>query len=129
MSNDTGRQAITIMIVDDELFYHQVLGDILAEEGFTVVATAMDGAEAVAKYRTVRPRLIIMDIFMPEKNGIEATREIMALDPNANVLICSGAGYDDDLEAAMQAGARGVIYKPFVPVEITGTITQVVSGT
>jgi two-component system chemotaxis response regulator CheY len=89
----------------------------------------MDGAEAVAKYRTVRPRVVIMDIFMPEKNGIEATRELMALDPQAIVLICSGIGYDDDLKAAMQAGARGVIYKPFVPAEITGTITQVVSGT
>ena len=128
MSNGSDRQAVTIMIVDDEPFYHQVLGDILAQEGFRVVATARDGADAVAKFRSVRPRVIIMDIFMPEKNGIEATREIVALDPNAIVLICSGMGYDDDLNAAMQAGARGVIYKPFVAEEITGTITQVVGG-
>lgn len=128
MSNGTDRQAITIMIADDELFYHQVLGDILAQEGFRVVAAARDGADAVAKFRAVRPRVVIMDIFMPEKNGIEATREIMALDPNAIVLICSGIGYDDDLNAALQAGARGVIYKPFVPDEITGTITQAAGG-
>ncbi|HEY5976027.1 MAG TPA: response regulator [Geobacteraceae bacterium] len=128
MNDVTSRQAVTIMIVDDELFYRQVLRDLLAEEGFTVVAEAADGAEAVAKFREMRPKVVIMDIFMPEMNGIEATREIAALDRNASILICSGVGYDDDISAALQSGARDILYKPFVASEITETIDRVTNA-
>jgi two-component system chemotaxis response regulator CheY len=125
MSDVTSRQAITIMIVDDELFYRQVLRDLLDQEGFTVVAEAADGAEATAKFQAIRPRVVIMDIFMPEMNGIDATRAITALDKGADVLICSGVGYDDDINAALQAGARDILYKPFVAAEIAETICRV----
>lgn len=112
------------MIVDDELFFRGLLRDILKQEGFPVVAEAVDGSEAIEKYRLHRPAITIMDIFMPEKNGIEATKEIVSIDKNAKVVICSGIGYDDDVEAALSAGARGVILKPFMPKEITETIIK-----
>ena len=112
----------TVMIVDDELFYRQLLGEILAKEGFTVVAQASNGSEAVEKYKIHVPMITIMDIFMPETNGIEALREIMAFDGNARVLICSGMGFEEDLTAALDAGARGVIYKPFMRDEVMASI-------
>ncbi len=112
------------MIVDDELFFRELLRDILSNAGFTVVAEAADGSEAVEKYRSLRPAAIIMDIFMPGTNGIEATREIVSFDHNARVLICSGVGYDENVEAALQAGAREVIFKPFIPEEVTQSLDK-----
>ncbi len=114
----------TAMIVDDELFFRELLRDILKQAGFTVVAEAADGGEAVANYRAHRPAITIMDIFMPGQNGIDATREIVALDKNAKVLICSGVGYDEDVEAALQAGARDIVYKPFMPEEVVAIIMK-----
>ncbi len=118
----------TVMVVDDELFFREVLRDILTRGGFTVVAEVADGSDAVAQYRLHRPSIIIMDIFMPGKNGIEATQEILSVDKDAKVLICSGVGFDEDIEAAYQAGARGVILKPLIPAEIMETINNVLGN-
>jgi two-component system, chemotaxis family, chemotaxis protein CheY len=126
---DTSLSNKTAMIIDDELFFREVLRDILTKGGFTVVAEVADGSEAAAKYRIHRPAITIMDIFMPGKNGIEATQEIVAFDKDAKVLICSGVGFDEDIEAAYQAGARGVILKPLIPAEIMETINKVLGST
>lgn len=125
MDNNSSNAARTIMIVEDEYFFRELLRDILEKEGFTVVAEAADGVEGVEKYRLIHPDLTIMDIFMPEKNGIDATREIVSGDADAKILICSGTGYDEHVEDAMQAGARGVIYKPFYPKEVVDIINKV----
>jgi len=124
VDSGTGLQNKSIMIVDDELFFRGLLRDILESNGFSVTAEASDGIEAVRQYRANRPDITIMDIFMPDGNGIEATREILSLDRNARVIICSGVGYDDDIEAAYQAGARGIIYKPFYPDEVLKGIAK-----
>jgi len=108
----------TVLIVDDEIFFRQFLRDILEQEGLVIVAEAVNGDEAVEKYRTYRPDITFMDIFMPEKNGLEAIREIIAFDSNAIILVCSGGGYDDELQAARNAGARQSILKPFMLEEI-----------
>jgi two-component system chemotaxis response regulator CheY len=106
------------MIVDDELFFRKMLRDILEEKGITVVAEAEDGLEAVEKYRQHQPDIIILDIYMPGSSGFEAAREILSYDSNAKVLICSGSGYDEDVEAALSTGARDIILKPFIPKEV-----------
>lgn len=117
----------TIMIADDELFFRKLLRDILEEEGFTVVAEAVDGVEAVERYCLHRPEITIMDIYMPGKNGIDAMKEILLLDKNAKVLICSGSGYDDDVKFAFKVGARDAILKPFIRKEVTEIINKVMS--
>ena len=114
----------TAMIVDDELFYRELLRDILTKEGFIIVAEATNGSEAVEEYKALFPMITIMDIFMSEKSGIDATREIVSFDKNAKVLICSGIGYDEDIKAAMNVGARDIIYKPFLPEEVMETINK-----
>jgi two-component system chemotaxis response regulator CheY len=125
MDKRSSQASVTILIVDDELFFRIMLRDILEKEGFSVVAEAANGVEAITKYRLHRPEITIMDIFMPEKNGIEALEEIVAMDRNARVLIFTGIGFDEDIEVAMQAGAKEVILKTFSPEEVTEVITRV----
>jgi two-component system chemotaxis response regulator CheY len=116
------------MIVDDELFFRQMLREILVEAGYTVVAEAKNGIEAVAMYREHRPEITVMDIFMPEENGVAAIKEIIAFDKNAKILIYTGVGFDEDAEVALQAGAKDVILKSFSPEEVTAVINKVLTG-
>jgi len=117
----------TVLLADDEQFFRRVLGKMLADGGLTVVAEASDGDEAVLKFRETSPALVFMDIYMPNKSGIEATKEIMAINPAAKILICSGTGYDDDIDAALKAGARGVIFKPFYDEEVMETVRNLLA--
>jgi two-component system chemotaxis response regulator CheY len=119
---------IRVLIVDDEVFFRKVLRDILEKIGFSVVAEAADGVEAVEKFRSHRPHVTIMDIYMPEKNGIDATREMVAIDKNANVLVCSASDYDSDTQAALDVGAKAILLKPFVPKEVYEAIKKVLGG-
>ncbi len=112
----------TIMIVDDEVFFRKLLRDILEGEGFTSIVEAEDGTEALEKYLRLRPAITVMDIYMPGKNGIDATKEILSFDRTAKVLICSGTGYDEDVRFASTIGARGVILKPFIAKEVMDII-------
>ena len=119
---------IKILIVDDELFFRRVLRDMLEKMGFTVVAEAVDGEEAVEKFRLHRPHVTIMDIYLPEKNGIEATKEILAVDKNAKVLVCTASGNDRDTQAALDIGATAAVLKPFVAKEVYDSIKKVLTG-
>lgn len=112
----------SVLVVDDELFFREVLRGMLVKDGFTVVAEASNGDDAVRMFKEFTPSLVLMDIYMPGMNGIEATREIISVNPLAKVLICSGTGYDDDINAAILAGASGIIYKPFYAEEVMATI-------
>lgn len=119
---------VRILVVDDEAFFRQVLRDLLEKIGFTVVGEAADGSQAVAQYRALRPHIVIMDIYMPEKNGIDATREMVALDKNARVLVASASDFDSDTQAALDAGAKAILMKPFVPREVYDTIRKILTG-
>jgi len=119
---------VRVLIVDDEVFFRKVLRDVIGKIGFTIVGEAANGDEAVEKFRTLRPHVTIMDIYMPEKNGIEATKEMIALDQNAKVLICSASDFDSDTQAALDVGAKAILMKPFVPREIYETVKKVLGG-
>ena len=128
MDNTSAKPSATVMIVDDELFFREMLRDVLVNAGFNVIAEALNGDEAVDKYRIHRPDITVMDIFMPEKNGIDAIKEIIAFDADARILIYTGLGFDDDAEVALRAGARDVVLKTFSPEEVTGVIKRVLAG-
>ncbi|HEX9023443.1 MAG TPA: response regulator [Geobacteraceae bacterium] len=128
MDNASSQASPTVMIVDDELFFRKMLRDVLSKEGFRIIAEASDGDEAVALYRKHRPDITVMDIFMPEKNGIAAIKEILSFDGNAKVLIYTGIGFDEDVEVALQAGAKEVLLKSFSPEEVTEVVNRVLSG-
>ncbi len=117
--------ALKILIVDDALFMRTLLRGILEEEGWEVVGEAADGADAVVKYQQLRPDVTTMDIVMPKKSGIEALAEIMEIDDQARVVMCSAMGQEALVEEAKMAGARGYIIKPFDPQQVKITIRSI----
>ncbi len=102
-----------ILIVDDAAFMRMMIKEILTKNGYTVVGEASDGAQAVEKYKELKPDLVTMDITMPEMDGIQALKEIRANDTGAKVIMCSAMGQQAMVIDAIQAGARDFIVKPF----------------
>ncbi|WP_106766059.1 response regulator [Paenibacillus faecalis] len=102
-----------ILIVDDAAFMRMMIRDILTKNGFEVVGEAQDGAQAIEKFKELRPDLVTMDITMPEMDGIAALKEIKKADPNAKVIMCSAMGQQAMVIDAIQAGAKDFIVKPF----------------
>lgn|SRR5690554_2668054 len=105
--------ANTVLIVDDAAFMRMMIKDILSKNGFDVVGEAENGQVAVEKYAELTPDLVTMDITMPEKDGIQALKEIKAQNPNATVIMCSAMGQQAMVIDAIQAGAKDFIVKPF----------------
>lgn len=102
-----------ILIVDDAAFMRMMIRDILTKNGYEVVGEANDGAQAIERFKELRPDLITMDITMPEMDGINALKEIKKIDPNAKVIMCSAMGQQAMVIDAIQAGAKDFIVKPF----------------
>ena len=120
----TERTAPRVMIVDDALFMRMMIRDILSKDGFEVVAEAENGIEAVEKYKETKPDIVTMDIVMPEMDGIEAVRQIMKIDPNARILMCSAMGQQPLVVEALEAGAKDFIIKPFQPSEVIEAVEK-----
>ncbi|XEC97120.1 response regulator [Paenibacillus tarimensis] len=102
-----------ILVVDDAAFMRMMIRDILSKNGYEVVGEAQDGAQAIEKYKELKPDLITMDITMPEMDGIAALKEIKKIDGNAKVIMCSAMGQQAMVIDAIQAGAKDFIVKPF----------------
>ncbi len=102
-----------ILIVDDAAFMRMMVKDILVKGGHEVVGEGENGVKAVEKYKELSPELVLMDITMPELDGIGAVRQIKAFDPNAKIIMCSAMGQQAMVLEAIQAGARDFIVKPF----------------
>ena len=116
---------IRILVVDDAAFMRKMIRDIFASEDFEVVGEAQNGREAIERFRELQPDLVTMDIVMPEMGGIEATRELLALRPDAIVLICSALGQETLVMEAIEAGASDFIVKPFNPVDVLSVVRKV----
>ncbi|WP_289710737.1 response regulator [Desulfosporosinus nitroreducens] len=101
------------MIVDDAAFMRMMLKDILIKNGFDVVGEAENGAMAVEKYKDLQPNLTIMDITMPEMDGLQAVKEIRKIDAKARIIMCSAMGQQSMVIEAIQSGAKDFVVKPF----------------
>ena len=115
----------SVLICDDAIFMRTMLGDILSQAGFEIVGEAETGAQAVQKYRELRPDLVTMDIVMPDMGGIDAVRAITESDPSARVLMCSAMGQQALVVEAIQAGARDFVVKPFQPSRVLEAVQRV----
>lgn len=102
-----------VLIVDDARLLRQMLKDLLVSDGFTIAGEARDGEEAVKLYRELKPDLVTMDVMMPRTNGVEATREILASDRNARIVMVSSVGQESLIAEAIEAGACAYVLKPF----------------
>jgi len=114
-----------VLIVDDAVFMRNVIKDIFTAAGFQVIAEASNGIEAVERYQELKPDLITMDIVMPFRSGIEATREIIKQDPNAVVLMCSALGQESLVMEAIEAGAMDFVVKPFRAEDVLAVVNKV----
>jgi two-component system, chemotaxis family, chemotaxis protein CheY len=116
--------APSVLIVDDALFMRMMIKDILSKDGFEIVGEAENGVEAVKKFAELRPDLVTMDIVMPEMDGIEAVRNIIKIDPDARVLMCSAMGQQPLVVEALEAGAKDFIIKPFQPAKVVEAVRK-----
>jgi len=117
--------APTVLICDDAIFMRTMVSDILQQAGFEVVGEAETGAQAVERYKLLRPDLVTMDIVMPDMGGIDAVREITKFDPDAKVLMCSAMGQQALVVEAIQAGAKDFVVKPFQPSRVLEAVQRV----
>jgi two-component system chemotaxis response regulator CheY len=116
--------APSVLIVDDALFMRMMIRDILSKDGFDVVGEAENGVEAVERFKEMRPDLVTMDIVMPEMDGIEAVKQIMKIDPDAKILMCSAMGQQPLVVEALEAGAKDFIIKPFQPSKVIEAVEK-----
>ena len=114
-----------ILIVDDAAFMRLTLRQMLESHGFTVIGEAATGVEAVKKYAEVKPDVVILDITMPDMNGIEALKQIKENDPTARIVICSSMGQQAMLAQAIQYGAKDFVVKPFEVERLIAAIDRV----
>jgi two-component system chemotaxis response regulator CheY len=117
--------ATTVLIADDSEFMRNLLREIL-EEDHEIIGEAENGVEAVDLYQEHTPDLVMMDIVMPIRDGIEATAQIKDEDSSANVIMCTSVGQEEKMKAAVKAGADGYITKPFQKPSVIQAIREVV---
>lgn len=115
-----------IMICDDAAFMRMMIKDILTKNGYEVVAEAENGAIAVEKYPETNPDLVLMDITMPDMDGIQALKKIKEINPDANVIMCSAMGQQAMVIEAIQSGAKDFIVKPFQADRVVEAVKKVV---
>ena len=105
--------AKNILISDDAAFMRMMLKDIMKRIGYSEVYEAENGKKAIEKYIEFKPDLVFMDITMPEMDGIEALKRIIAHDKNAAVIMCAAIGQSPLAVETMKNGAKDVIFKPY----------------
>jgi len=113
------------MIVDDAAFMRMMIRKILEKAGHEVAGEAVDGDDAIAKYPAIKPDLVTMDITMPNKNGIEATKSICAIDPKAKILMTSAMGQATMVKEALVSGAFDFIVKPIDEARFLLALSQI----
>ncbi len=118
--------AKNILVVDDAAFMRMMIKDILTKNGYNVVGEAENGAKAMEKYNELKPDLVLMDITMPEVDGIQALKNIKAADANAKIVMCSAMGQQAMVIEAIQSGAKDFIVKPFQADRVLEAVKKVI---
>ena len=115
-----------VMICDDAAFMRMMIKDILTKNGYEIAAEAENRAIAVEKYPEAKPDLVLMDITMPDMDGIQALKKIKEIDANANVIMCSAMRQQAMVIEAIQSGAKDFIVKPFQAERVLEAVKKVV---
>jgi two-component system, chemotaxis family, chemotaxis protein CheY len=120
--------AIKLAIVDDAPFIREVLRHIFSNTEIEVVAEAQDGEEAIEAVKRAQPHVVLMDIVMPRKSGIEATQEILKIMPEVKIIACSTVDQNSMVMRALDAGCCNYITKPFTADEVLKAVRSAASG-
>lgn len=114
--------ALRVLVVDDSAFMRNMIKNILKETNVKEILEAADGNEAIKQFKENSPDLVFLDIMMPKKNGVETLKEIMTINKDATVVMCTSVGQEKVINEAIDAGARDFITKPFRADEIKNII-------
>ncbi|MBE5852380.1 MAG: response regulator [Lachnospiraceae bacterium] len=117
----------SVLIVDDSKMSRNLLKTLLEDEGYSVIAEAGDGEQALSAFKQYSPDLVTLDITMPKMDGIEALQLILKADPSANVIMITAAGQQSKLIKALKYGAKKFITKPFEKEEVIANVNEVMS--
>src|SRR3989442_10292057 len=120
-------QPVRYLIVDDSVFARKSLARMVESFGGQVAGEAGDGVTAISEYDRVSPDIVLMDITMPQMEGIEAAEKIVREHPNARIVMVSSVGYQENIVAALQRGARHFVQKPVKP-EVLYEVIKYVLG-
>lgn len=116
-----------ILVVDDAAFMRMMVKDILIKGGYEVCGEAVNGADALSKYKELKPDLVTLDITMPEVDGIQAAKDIMQFDKSAKIVMCSAMGQQAMVIESIQAGAKDFIVKPFQADRVFEAISKAIN--
>ncbi|GAX60072.1 chemotaxis protein CheY [Candidatus Scalindua japonica] len=114
-----------VLIVDDASVVRLLIKKVLKAGNFEFAGEAINGKDALSKYKELRPDIVTMDITMPETDGIQATKDIIAFDENAKIIMLSGIDQKEMLWKAMKAGATSYIVKPFENDRILSALNEI----
>ena len=117
-----------ILLVDDAAFMRKMIKDTLSKNGYTDLYEAVDGADAVEKFSEINPDLVIMDITMPNMDGLEALKAIRGKNKDANVVMCSAMGQESMVMDAVRSGAKDFIVKPFKADRVLKTVNSILGA-
>ncbi|WP_134738747.1 response regulator transcription factor [Nocardioides sp. 503] len=121
-------QPTRVMVVDDHPMWRDAVERDLQAAGFDVVGVASNGSEALARFPACRPQVVVLDLQIPEPNGVAVTAEVLRQDPAARVLILSASGEQADVLEAVKAGATGYLVKSASREELLSAVRRVAAG-
>lgn len=121
-------QPLRVMVVDDHPMWRDAVERDLAGAGFDVVAVAADGDQAIARFPAARPQVVVLDLQIPGPSGVEVTEQVLRHDPSARVLILSASGEQDDVLAAVKAGATGYLVKSASREDLLDAVRRTAAG-
>lgn len=122
-------KTLTVLVSDDSILARKQLKDVIQKHTPEVTfVEASNGQEAIDRFRETKPDMVFLDIVMPEKDGIEATKGIMEIDDKADIIIVSSVGTKMQLKAAIEAGARDFIQKPMNPAQVESVLESHLGG-
>ena len=114
-----------VLVVDYSVFMRMKIRMMIEPEGYEVAGEAGNGVEAVQRYMDIQPDVVLLDITMPEMNGIDALKRIKEFDPKAKVIMCSAMGQQVMVAQAIQSGAKDFVVKPFEKDRVLAAIKRV----
>ena len=112
----------TVLIVDDAVFMRNILRAIIKDKGYTVIAEAASGIEAMRILHDQNPDIGVLDIILPDVNGLDLLDSILNVRPKAKVVICSSIGQEATIKKALDHGAKAFIQKPFTPEKVLAAL-------
>ena len=114
-----------VLVVDDSSFMRQALKTIMEKLGHTVIGTAENGIDAVAKYRDLKPDIVTLDIVMPQMGGLQGLKLLKSVDPNAVVVMVSSMADKESVVECAKAGAKHYLLKPFDEAKVGAVMKRV----